>query len=121
MLGPSGCGKSTLLKCIAGLEPTLRRAAHASAARRSTRRRPTIWAWSSSATCCWTGAPSLDNVLMPAEFCGEPPRGTRPAPSELLELFGLDGFEYRYPWELSGGMRQRVAICRALLTIPSCC
>jgi NitT/TauT family transport system ATP-binding protein len=60
----------------------------------------------------------LDNVLIMAEFQGLSRREQRPRAIALLERFGLAGFLDRHPWELSGGMRQRAAICRALLTEP---
>jgi NitT/TauT family transport system ATP-binding protein len=117
ILGPSGCGKSTLLKCLAGLE------------------RP------SSGTIRVGGAPLvgpaeglgvvfqrdvlldwrtvLDNVLLVAEFQRRDVSALRPKALQLLARFGLEAFADRYPWELSGGMRQRASICRALLTDPS--
>jgi NitT/TauT family transport system ATP-binding protein len=61
----------------------------------------------------------LQNVLLPAEIAGLDIQGLRPKALALLQLLGLTGFENRYPWELSGGMRQRVSICRALLMNPS--
>jgi NitT/TauT family transport system ATP-binding protein len=61
----------------------------------------------------------LDNVLFSVEMLGQPPRQYRKQAADLLELTGLGGFETKYPRELSGGMQQRVAICRALLPDPS--
>src|SRR5207244_10427494 len=61
----------------------------------------------------------LDNVLFSVEMLGLDPRQYRKQAGDLLELTGLDGFETKYPRELSGGMQQRVAICRALLPDPS--
>ena len=60
----------------------------------------------------------LDNVLLPVEFMDLKRRDYENRARNLLQLFGLAGYENRYPWELSGGMRQRAAICRALLTGP---
>ena len=60
----------------------------------------------------------LDNVLLTAEFQRRDLKALRPRAQALLARFGLDGFENRHPWELSGGMRQRAAICRALLVDP---
>src|SRR5690606_28249235 len=60
----------------------------------------------------------LDNVLIAAEFHGYDPAAYRDRARELLSTFGLAAFVDRYPRELSGGMRQRVSICRALLTDP---
>src|SRR5262249_54420966 len=59
------------------------------------------------------------NVLFSIEMLGREPRQYRQPAGDLLELTGLQGFETKYPRELSGGMQQRVAICRALLPDPS--
>jgi NitT/TauT family transport system ATP-binding protein len=61
----------------------------------------------------------LQNVLLPIEVYKLNVEEWRPKAIELLHLLGLKGFEHRHPWELSGGMRQRVSICRALLLNPS--
>ena len=61
----------------------------------------------------------LDNVLLVAEFHGRDIEALRPQARRILARFGLEDFAERYPWELSGGMRQRASICRALLTDPS--
>ena len=59
----------------------------------------------------------LDNVMLPLEIGSEMRRG-RDEAEALLELVGLKGFEHSYPWQLSGGMRQRVSIARALVALP---
>jgi NitT/TauT family transport system ATP-binding protein len=117
LLGPSGCGKSTLLKCIAGLD-------RATSGRIEVRgavadgpaeglgmvfQRDVLFDWRTI----------LDNVLITAEFQGKPRRDYEARAKALLERFGLEGFLHRHPFELSGGMRQRAAICRALLCEPS--
>jgi NitT/TauT family transport system ATP-binding protein len=61
----------------------------------------------------------LDNVLLPAEIMKLDRREARAEAEQLLALVGLDGFESARPWELSGGMQQRVALCRSLLTKPT--
>ena len=60
----------------------------------------------------------LDNVMLPAEVFGWPRRQRRQEAGDLLEKVGLAGFEKRLPHELSGGMQQRVALCRALIQRP---
>jgi len=60
----------------------------------------------------------LDNVLITAEFNGQRDAAMRARAMQLLARFGLTGFEHSHPWELSGGMRQRASICRALLCDP---
>jgi NitT/TauT family transport system ATP-binding protein len=55
----------------------------------------------------------LDNVLLSIEFTRKPRAEERQRALALINRFGLGGFELRFPWELSGGMRQRASICRA--------
>lgn len=61
----------------------------------------------------------LENVLLPAEILKLPPAASRERARALLAMVGLEGFEDKYPPELSGGMQQRAAIARAMT--PSCC
>jgi NitT/TauT family transport system ATP-binding protein len=61
----------------------------------------------------------LDNVLLPAEILGLDKASSRARAMQLIDLVGLDGFEKRFPRELSGGMQQRVSLCRALIHNPS--
>ena len=116
ILGPSGCGKSTLLKCIAGLEPI-------SGGTMTVRGRPLSGppdrmgvVFQRDVLLDWRTI--LDNVLITAEFQGIARAGVKDRALQLLDRFGLVGYEERHPWELSGGMRQRAAICRALLCDP---
>jgi NitT/TauT family transport system ATP-binding protein len=60
----------------------------------------------------------MDNVLITAELKGLDSKSFLPRAKELLALFGLTEYAHRYPWEMSGGMRQRASICRALLVDP---
>ena len=116
LVGPSGCGKSTLLKLVAGL--TLPTGGAIRVRERAVRepysdvgfvfQQPVLLPWRSV----------LDNVLFSIEMLGLDPRQYRKQAGDLLELTGLGGFETKYPRELSGGMQQRVAICRALLPDP---
>jgi NitT/TauT family transport system ATP-binding protein len=116
LLGPSGCGKTTLLKCVAGLEDL-------SSGELLVRGRPVDgppsglgMVFQRDLLLDWRTV--LDNVLIMAEFQGLDRRTQKPRAIALLERFGLGRFVDRHPWELSGGMRQRAAICRALLTEP---
>jgi NitT/TauT family transport system ATP-binding protein len=116
VVGRSGCGKSTLLRLIAGLlKPTAGRIRIDGTPVTGPRRdvalmfqRPALLPWRSV----------LDNVMLPAEIFGWPRRERRRQAAELLDKVGLAGFEKRLPHELSGGMQQRVAICRALIQRP---
>jgi len=117
LVGPSGCGKSTLLKLIAGLTPV---SAGTVRVRDTVVREPfpdVGIVFQHPVLLPWRTV--LDNVLFAAEMLGLAPDGHRTRALELLELSGLAGFETRLPRELSGGMQQRVAICRALLPDPS--
>jgi NitT/TauT family transport system ATP-binding protein len=117
LVGASGCGKSTLLKLVAGLTPATR----GSIRIRDTDVRepfPDVgFVFQQPVLLPWRSV--LDNVLFSVEMLGLEPRQYRKQAGDLLELTGLAGFETKYPRELSGGMQQRVAICRALLPDPS--
>lgn len=116
ILGPSGCGKSTLLKCVAGLEPVSggRIEVAGIAVRQSPENLGIVF--QRDVLLDWRTV--VENVLVVAELKGLDPRPLRSRALELLRSFGLESFVDRYPWELSGGMRQRVSICRALLLDP---
>jgi NitT/TauT family transport system ATP-binding protein len=116
IVGPSGCGKSTLLKCVAGIEPVSEGEIAVGGERVS--RPPTDLGVVFQRDVLFDWRTVLDNVLIPAEFLRLPRRDYVERAHRLLDLLGLRGYAGRYPWELSGGMRQRVAICRALLCNP---
>ena len=116
IVGRSGCGKSTLLRLIAGLlHPTSGRVAIDGGEVTRPRRdvalmfqRPALLPWRSV----------LDNVLLPAEFVGGRKSDRQARARELLDMVGLAEFARRLPHELSGGMQQRVALCRSLILAP---
>ena len=117
LVGPSGCGTSTLLKLVAGLVPPSR-------GQIRVREQPVTgpfpdvgFVFQQPVLLPWRSV--LDNVLFSVEMLGLDLRQYRKPAGDLLELTGLAGFETKYPRELSGGMQQRVAICRALLPDPS--
>jgi NitT/TauT family transport system ATP-binding protein len=117
LVGPSGCGKSTLLRIAAGLIlPTQGVARIDGQAIREPRdetgivfQSPTLLPWASV----------LDNVLFPLRMMGRMGPDAHERARALIRLVGLEGFEHKSPRELSGGMQQRVAICRALVTDPA--
>ena len=117
LLGPSGCGKSTLLRCVAGLEMPSGGVVKVNGS--VVDRPPDSMGivFQRDVLLDWLNV--LDNILLPAKLQRSDESEARCRAHELLKLIGLEGFENRSPWELSGGMRQRVAICRALLLNPS--
>jgi NitT/TauT family transport system ATP-binding protein len=117
LVGASGCGKSTLLKLVAGLIPVTRGSIHIGDTPVSEPFADVGFVFQQPVLLPWRTV--LDNVLFSVEMLGREPRQYRKQACDLLELTGLAGFETKYPRELSGGMQQRVAICRALLPDPS--
>ena len=117
LVGASGCGKSTLLKLVAGLTPPTRGTIHIRGAAVREPFPDVGFVFQQPVLLPWRSV--LDNVLFSVEMLGLEPRQYRKPAGDLLELTGLGGFETKYPRELSGGMQQRVAICRALLPDPS--
>ncbi|QIK71201.1 ABC transporter ATP-binding protein [Propioniciclava coleopterorum] len=117
IVGPSGCGKTTLLKILAGLIP--RSSGTAVIAGQELRGPlPQVGMVFQSATLLpWRTI--FGNVMVPIEIQGRERRHYEQRARDLLQLVGLDGFEDKYPHELSGGMQQRAGICRALVHEPS--
>jgi len=116
ILGPSGCGKSTLLMMCGGLERATGGTIEI-AGRPMTGPRPSIGIMFQDPTLLpWKTV--LQNVMFPAHILGKPDAQYRDRARQLVDMVGLHGFENKRPHELSGGMRQRVAICRALLNDP---
>src|SRR5512144_769706 len=108
VVGPSGCGKSTLLKILAGLLVTSSGQAHLRGTPINGPRRDIGVVFQSPVLFPWRTV--LDNVLLPVDVQGLGRARHERDALDLIELVGLGGFEHRYPWELSGGMQQRVAI-----------
>lgn len=118
VIGASGCGKTTLLKIMAGLvSPSEGSVMLGGKPVLGTRddigmmfQKPVLMPWKTT----------IENILLPVEIRGgkAAARARRPEAEALIELVGLKGFELAYPAELSGGMQQRAAICRMLVTEP---
>jgi len=118
LIGPSGCGKTTLMRLIADLiEPTTGTIDVAGKTPRQARedreygyvfQAPVLYEWRTV----------LANVTLPLEIMGYDKARRRERARELLKLVGLERFERSYPWQLSGGMQQRVSIARALAFDP---
>ena len=118
LLGRSGCGKSTLLRVVAGLvRPNQGQITVFGAAPAVARERREIsFVFQDAALLPWRTA--LDNVALPLDVSGNNDRERNARSEEMLALMGLVGWEHAYPHELSGGMRQRVSIARALVSNP---
>ena len=116
VVGPSGCGKSTLLKLVAGLESIS--SGEVTVAGKPLAGTPDRLGMVFQRDVLLDWRTILDNVLLSIEFTRKPTAEERERALALLGRFGLTGFEHRFPWELSGGMRQRASICRALLADP---
>lgn len=116
ILGPSGCGKSTFLRCIAGLAKPSKGTIQVSGevVEKSPKNLGVVF--QRDVLLDWRNI--LDNVFLPIDFRGESRSDYAERARELLALFGLSGFEHHYPSQLSGGMRQRASICRALIHNP---
>ncbi len=115
LVGPSGCGKSTLLELIAGLrEPSAGSLAIGEAIEPAARLAQCAYMPQRDALLPWYSA--IDNAALGLRNRGRSRADSRRAAAELFARFGLSGFERTYPGELSGGMRQRVAFLRTLLS-----
>ncbi|MEX5727742.1 NitT/TauT family transport system ATP-binding protein [Rhodovulum iodosum] len=118
VVGPSGCGKSTLTRLIAGLMKPDRGEVWLHGERVTSPRKTVGMAFQNPVLLEWRSI--LQNVILPLEIVAPSmPRRDRIARAEeLLSLVGLDGFEGKRPSELSGGMRQRASLCRAIVHKP---
>jgi NitT/TauT family transport system ATP-binding protein len=116
VVGPSGCGKTTLLKILAGLVPATAGAVRVDGKPVAAPRRDIGIVFQNPVLLPWRTV--MENVLLPAEVQGIPLGEARRRASDLLKMVGLADFEDKYPMELSGGMQQRAAISRALVSDP---
>src|ERR1051325_3946930 len=116
LLGPSGCGKSTMLKLIAGLIPQSGGVIRVNG-RPISGPTPSIGiVFQSPLLMAWRTV--LQNVLLQIEIRNLRVADYRAPARDLIRLVGLDGFEDAHPHQLSGGMQQRVGLCRALIHDP---
>jgi NitT/TauT family transport system ATP-binding protein len=119
LIGPSGCGKSTLLKLIADIvQPSEGRIqVEGSSPFEARRRRVFGMVFQDPVLLPWRNL--TDNVALPLEIVGSRQRAVARSPRQLIDLVGLSGFEAAMPEQLSGGMKQRAAIARALVLNPA--
>jgi NitT/TauT family transport system ATP-binding protein len=116
MIGPSGCGKSTLFNIIGGLLSGYQGHVAVAGETISGPHASIGMVFQEESTFPWRNV--LDNVAFPLEIAGLPRRERLDRARRFVAMVGLDGFEKRYPSELSGGMRQRVAMARTLASEP---
>ncbi len=124
VVGPSGCGKSTLMKVVTGLWPATKGGVIVNAKEVDRPLSITGMAFQNPTLLPWRT--TISNIMLPLEIvephCSRLSRERKTYESkahDLLALVGLQGFEQRFPWELSGGMQQRASLCRALIHDPA--
>lgn len=116
IVGQSGSGKTTLLKTISGLQQATEGEVLVNGKPIAEQVEDIAMVFQAPVLLPWRN--NLNNVLLPLEFRGTKTRESTDRAYQLLEMAGLKGKETRYSYELSGGMQQRVAICRALVSNP---
>jgi NitT/TauT family transport system ATP-binding protein len=117
VVGPSGCGKSTLLKMLAGLLPLSSGEIRVGGRRIDGPQDDIGIVFQSPVLLAWRSV--LDNVMLQIQMRKLDFGKYLPKAQALIDMVGLRGFEKKYPWQLSGGMQQRAAICRALVHDPA--
>jgi NitT/TauT family transport system ATP-binding protein len=116
IVGPSGCGKSTLLKILSGLLPASSGKIEISGKAVDQPLENVGMVFQAPVLLKWRSV--MGNILLPVEFAKRNVASYMERARSLIRLVGLEGFEEMYPHELSGGMQQRVSLCRALVTDP---
>jgi NitT/TauT family transport system ATP-binding protein len=114
LIGPSGCGKTTLLRVIADLEQVSSGTVRVNGLSARAARLARAYGYVFQAPALFPWRTVLGNVCLPLEIHGLDRAKAKSVALEHLERVGLTGFEGKYPWQLSGGMQQRVSIARAL-------
>jgi len=116
VVGPSGCGKSTLLKMISGLLPPSTGEIFVEGEKVDKPHGNAGIVFQNALLLPWRNV--LNNVMLPIDMKRLSREEYLPRAKALLKLVGLEGFEKKLPWQLSGGMQQRASICRALVHDP---
>ena len=116
LLGPSGCGKSTALNIMGGLLSATEGSITFGGEKLTEPSRKIGMMFQQAVMFPWRT--TLDNVLLPVEIFGESKKKYKAKAEELLGMVGISEFAGSYPWQLSGGMQQRAALCRVLLHDP---
>jgi len=118
LIGPSGCGKTTLLRVIADLEHITEGSVLVNGVSPHDARMARAYGYVFQAPALFPWRTVLGNVMLPLQIQGGSKAKNRSTAMAHLERVGLKGFEGKYPWQLSGGMQQRVSIARALAFEP---
>ncbi|HJS84268.1 MAG TPA: ABC transporter ATP-binding protein [Acetobacteraceae bacterium] len=118
LIGPSGCGKTTLLRAIADLERATSGSLVVNGATPERARLDRAYGYVFQAPALYPWRSVERNVMLPLEIMGLPVAERRARAERYLDLVGLREFRRRFPWQLSGGMQQRVSIARALSFEP---
>jgi len=116
VVGPSGCGKSTLLRLLAGLDRKTRGQMELGGNTIDGPRKDIGVVFQTATLLAWRTV--FENIMLPVDTLGLSRKSHHARATQLIQMAKLEGFEKKYPWELSGGMQQRVAICRALINQP---
>lgn len=117
-IGPSGCGKTTLMRVLADLEKPTSGSVLVNGMSPTEARKQRAYGYVFQAPALLPWRTVQDNVLLPLEIMGYSKDQRQQLAQEYLQLVNLSGFEAKYPWQLSGGMQQRVSIARALSVEP---
>jgi NitT/TauT family transport system ATP-binding protein len=118
LIGPSGCGKTTLMRVIADLEHQTEGAITVNGVSPQEARLARAYGYVCQAPALFAWRNVLRNVTLPLEIMGMAREERLRRAAKYLEMVGLNGFERKFPWQLSGGMQQRVSIARALSFEP---
>jgi NitT/TauT family transport system ATP-binding protein len=118
-IGPSGCGKTTLLRVIADLERQTSGQIAVNGVSPEEARKGRAYGYVFQAPALYPWRTVVRNVTLPLEIMGLPAKEQRERAARYLDMVGLGGFERKFPWQLSGGMQQRVSIARALSFEPA--
>ncbi len=113
-IGPSGCGKTTFLRCVAALEAPTGGTLSVNGMSPDAARQSRAYGYVFQAAGLYPWRTIGANVRLPLEIMGYPRDEQRRRVADVLRLVDLEGFEKKYPWQLSGGMQQRASIARAL-------
>jgi NitT/TauT family transport system ATP-binding protein len=119
LIGPSGCGKTTLLRAIADLVPPSSGLLRVNGMTPEQARLARAYGYVFQAPALLPWRTVARNIMLPLEIMGLPPERRRAEAAHYIDLVGLKDFARKFPWQLSGGMQQRVSIARALSFKPS--